>query len=88
MMVKKKIFLLLFVLNSFLGYEVLAQEVIRVKPKEIDLSQANVGWRADCLGDLGFRGEDLNHMHYLYTQAIITFTILLPAYVARNTIFL
>jgi hypothetical protein len=28
------------------------------------------GWRADCLGDMGFWGSDWNHMEYFYQQAL------------------
>jgi len=40
------------------------------------LSQANVGWRVDCIGDLGFWADDQNrpgwtHMYDSYPQGII-----------------
>ncbi|WP_372934991.1 DUF4832 domain-containing protein, partial [Mariniphaga sediminis] len=34
------------------------------------LSRADVGWRVDCIGDLGFWGEN-THMHNFYPQMII-----------------
>ena len=40
------------------------------------LSQADVGWRVDCIGDLGFWAEDQNgwtHMYDYYPQGIINF---------------
>ena len=42
------------------------------------LSQANVGWRVDCIGDLGFWAKDKDnpswtHMYDLYPQGIINF---------------
>ncbi len=40
------------------------------------LSKANVGWRVDCLGDLGIWAEEqngFNHMHDKYPQDIIGF---------------
>jgi hypothetical protein len=40
------------------------------------LSKANVGWRVDCLGDLGIWAEEqngFNHMHDKYPQDIISF---------------
>lgn len=39
-------------------------------------SKANVGWRSDCLGDLGFWAAEQNgwnHMYDYYPQAIINF---------------
>lgn len=43
------------------------------KTNKYGLTQANVGWRADCLGDLGFWGKDFNHMYNRYPQGIIDF---------------
>lgn len=42
------------------------------------LSQANVGWRVDCIGDLGFWAQDKSkpgwtHMYDYYPQGIINF---------------
>jgi hypothetical protein len=42
------------------------------------LSQANVGWRVDCIGDLGFWAKDKDnpnwtHMYDFYPQGIINF---------------
>lgn len=40
------------------------------------LSQADVGWRVDCIGDLGFWAEDQDgwtHMYDYYPQGIINF---------------
>jgi hypothetical protein len=40
------------------------------------LSQANVGWRVDCIGDLGFWAEDQNgwtHMYQYYPWSIVNF---------------
>jgi hypothetical protein len=40
------------------------------------LSQANVGWRVDCIGDLGFWAEEQDgwtHMFRYYPQGIINF---------------
>lgn len=37
------------------------------------LSRANVGWRVDCIGDLGFWGEKWTHMYDYYPQGIINF---------------
>ena len=40
------------------------------------LSQANVGWRVDCIGDLGFWAEEQDgwtHMYRYYPQGIINF---------------
>jgi len=40
------------------------------------LSQADIGWRVDCLGDLGIWAEEqngFNHMHDKYPQDIIRF---------------
>jgi len=46
------------------------------KTNEYGLSQANVGWRVDCLGDLGFWATEQNcwtHMYNYYPQNIIRF---------------
>ena len=37
------------------------------------LSKANVGWRVDCIGDLGFWGDGWNHMFDYYPQSVINF---------------
>jgi len=44
------------------------------KTNEFGLSQANVGWRVDCIGDLGFWAKDssdFTHMYDRYPQWII-----------------
>lgn len=48
------------------------------KTNEFGLSQANVGWRVDCIGDLGFWAKDKQkpgwtHMYDYYPQSIINF---------------
>jgi hypothetical protein len=48
------------------------------KTNEFGLSQANVGWRVDCVGDLGFWAKDKDnpdwtHMYDYYPQGIINF---------------
>lgn len=46
------------------------------KTNKYGLSQANVGWRVDCLGDLGFWATEQNcwtHMYSYYPQSIIRF---------------
>ena len=48
------------------------------KTNEFGLSQANVGWRVDCIGDLGFWADDKDkpgwtHMYDYYPQGIINF---------------
>ncbi len=46
------------------------------KTNKYGLSQANVGWRVDCLGDLGFWANEQNcwtHMYSYYPQNIIRF---------------
>ena len=43
------------------------------KTNKYGLSQANVGWRVDCLGDLGFWGKEWMHMVDYYPQGIINF---------------
>ncbi len=45
---------------------------------ELGLSLADVGWRVDCIGDLGFWAEDKDkpgwtHMYDMYPQSIINF---------------
>ena len=37
------------------------------------LSKANVGWRVDCLGDMGGFSSNWSHMNDYYPQAIINF---------------
>lgn len=41
------------------------------KTSEYALSKANVGWRADCLGDMGGFKKTWNHMTDYYPEAII-----------------
>jgi hypothetical protein len=41
------------------------------KTNRFGLSQANVGWRVDCIGDLGFWGKGWNHMYDFYPEMII-----------------
>ena len=46
------------------------------KTNKYGLSQANVGWRVDCIGDLGFWAEEQDgwtHMFRYYPQGIINF---------------
>ena len=46
------------------------------KTNKYGLSQANVGWRVDCIGDLGFWAEEQDgwtHMYRHYPWAIINF---------------
>jgi hypothetical protein len=48
------------------------------KTNKYGLSQANVGWRVDCIGDLGFWADDKEkpgwtHMYDYYPQGIINF---------------
>lgn len=46
------------------------------KTNKYGLSQANVGWRVDCIGDLGFWAKEQNgwtHMYDYYPQGIINF---------------
>jgi hypothetical protein len=48
------------------------------KTNKYGLSQANVGWRVDCIGDLGFWADDKSnpgwtHMYDYYPQGIINF---------------
>jgi hypothetical protein len=39
------------------------------------LSRANVGWRVDCLGDMGGFSPTWSHMNDYYPQAIINFCV-------------
>ena len=48
------------------------------KTNKFGLSRANVGWRVDCIGDLGFWAKDKDnpdwtHMYDYYPQGIINF---------------
>jgi len=46
------------------------------KTNKYGMTQANVGWRVDCIGDLGFWAEDQDgwtHMYRYYPQGIINF---------------
>jgi len=48
------------------------------KTNKFGLSQANVGWRVDCIGDLGFWADDKDkpgwtHMYDYYPQSIINY---------------
>lgn len=43
------------------------------KTNKYALSQANVGWRVDCLGDMGGFGPNWSHMMDYYPQGIINF---------------
>jgi len=43
------------------------------KTNKYGLSRANVGWRVDCLGDMGGFNPNWSHMHDYYPQAIINF---------------
>jgi len=43
------------------------------KTNPYGLSKGNVGWRVDCLGDMGGFSKTWNHMHDYYPQAIINF---------------
>ncbi len=43
------------------------------KTNKYGLSKRNVGWRVDCLGDMGGFSENWNHMEDYYPQAIINF---------------
>ena len=51
--------------------------LIDEKTNKYGLSQANIGWRVDCLGDLGFWASEQNgywtHMCDYYPQSIINF---------------
>ncbi len=43
------------------------------KTNKYGLSKRNVGWRVDCMGDLGGFSETWSHMYDYYPQAIIEF---------------
>ena len=43
------------------------------KTNQYGLSRCNVGWRVDCLGDMGGFSKTWNHMHDYYPQAIIEY---------------
>ena len=46
------------------------------KTNKYGMTQANVGWRVDCIGDLGFWAEEQDgwtHMYRYYPQGIINF---------------
>ncbi len=43
------------------------------KTNKYGLSKANVGWRVDCLGDMGGFSSNWSHMNDYYPQAIINF---------------
>jgi hypothetical protein len=43
------------------------------KTNKYGLSRANVGWRVDCIGDLGLWGKGFNHMYDYYPEGIINF---------------
>lgn len=43
------------------------------KTNRYGISQANVGWRVDCLGDMGGFDPNWSHMEDYYPQAIIDF---------------
>jgi len=43
------------------------------KTNKYGLARANVGWRVDCLGDMGGFNPNWSHMHDYYPQAIINF---------------
>ena len=46
------------------------------KTNKYGISQADVGWRADCMGDIGFWAEDQDgwtHMYDYYPQGIINY---------------
>lgn len=43
------------------------------KTNKYGLSRAHVGWRVDCLGDMGGFNPNWSHMHDYYPQAIINF---------------
>jgi hypothetical protein len=45
------------------------------KTNSYALSKANVGWRADCLGDMGGFSTTWSHMNDYYPQAIINFGV-------------
>lgn len=43
------------------------------KTNKYGLSKSTVGWRVDCIGDLGFWGKEWTHMYDYYPQGIINF---------------
>jgi hypothetical protein len=45
------------------------------KTNTYGLSRANVGWRVDCLGDMGGFSRNWSHMNDYYPQAIINFGV-------------
>jgi hypothetical protein len=45
------------------------------KTNKYALSRANVGWRVDCLGDMGGFSPTWSHMNDYYPQAIINFGV-------------
>jgi hypothetical protein len=45
------------------------------KTNSYALSRANVGWRVDCLGDMGGFSPNWSHMNDYYPQAIINFGV-------------
>jgi len=45
------------------------------KTNSYALSKANVGWRVDCLGDMGGFNPNWSHMQDYYPQAIINFGV-------------
>jgi hypothetical protein len=45
------------------------------KTNSYALSRANVGWRVDCLGDMGGFNPNWSHMQDYYPQAIINFGV-------------
>ena len=54
----------------------LIMQLSDLKSNQYGLSKANVGWRVDCLGDLGFWAEEqdgFNHMYDKYPQDIINY---------------
>ena len=57
-------------LDSFHKTPLVVQPTDR-KTDEYALSKANVGWRADCLGDMGGFNKTWNHMTDYYPEAII-----------------
>ena len=60
-------------LESF-SHTPLIMQLSDLKSNQYGLSKANVGWRVDCLGDLGFWAEEqdgFTHMYDVYPQDII-----------------
>ncbi len=45
------------------------------KTNEYGISKSNVGWRVDCLGDMGGFSPTWSHMNDYYPQAIIQFSM-------------